>query len=220
MLKSSANKNTSGQDPFVIPYLSVSEIGKYISRLENKKSSGLDGISNQLLKLSLPYIIDSLTYVFNLCIENNIFPSELKKAKVVPLPKSTDKTNPTNYRPISLLSVLSKRLEKHVHIYLNGYLEKRQLLHPFQSGFRRKYSCNSALARLTNSCLTAMNTSKVSGVVLLELKKAFDLVDHDILLKKLAIYLKNSSSLSFFKSYLHNKTQCVLLHGSYSPKNQ
>ena len=137
---------------------------------------------------------------------------------MVPLPKSTDKTNPTNYRPISLLSVLSKLLEKHVHIYLNDYLEKRQLLHPFQSGFRRKYSCNTALARLTNSWLTAMNKSEVSGVVFLDLKTAFDLVDHDILLNKLAIYLKNSSSLPFFQSYLHNRTQCVLLHGSYSPK--
>ena len=84
-------QKTTRQDPFVILYLSVSELGKYISRLENKKSSGVDSINNQLLKLSLPYIIDSLTYVFNLCIEKNVFPSELKKAKVVPLPKSTDK---------------------------------------------------------------------------------------------------------------------------------
>ena len=75
-------QKTSGQDPFEIPYLSISELGKYISRLENKKSSGLDGISNQLLKLSLPYIIDSLTYVFNLCIEIIIFPHlSLKKRK-------------------------------------------------------------------------------------------------------------------------------------------
>ena len=75
----------SGQDPFIIPYLSVSELGKYTSRLENKKSSGLDGISNQLLKLLLPYMTGSLTYVFNLCIEIYFlmffFPSELKKAK-------------------------------------------------------------------------------------------------------------------------------------------
>ena len=123
-LHDSCKQKTRGQDPFVIPCLSVSELSKYISRLE-KKSSGLDGISNQLLKLSLPYIIDSRTYVFNLCIEKNVFPFELKKPKVVPLPKSTDKTNPTNYRPRSLLSVLSKLLEKHVHIYLNDYLEKR-----------------------------------------------------------------------------------------------
>ena len=168
--------------------------------------------------MSLPYIIGLLTYGFNLCIEKNVFPTELQKVKVVPLPKSTDKTNPTNYRPISLLSVLSKLLEKHVHIYLNDYLEKRQLLHPFQSGFRRKYSCNIALARLTNSWLTAMNKSEVSGVVFLDLKKAFDLVDHDILLKKLAICLKSQVLYHFFKSYLHNRTQCVLLHGSYSSK--
>ena len=79
----SANKTLAGKTHFVIPYLSVSELGKYISRLKNKKSSGLDGISNQLLKLSLPYIIDSLTYVFNLCIEKNVFPSELKKASKI-----------------------------------------------------------------------------------------------------------------------------------------
>ena len=110
---------------------------------------------------------------------------------------------------------MSKFLEKHVHIYLNYYLEKRQLLHSFQSGFRRTYSCDTALARLTNSRLTAMNQSEV---VFLALKKAFDLVDHDVLLKKLAIYLKTSSSLPFYKSYLHNRTQCVLLHGSFSSK--
>ena len=105
-----------------------------------------------------------------------------------------------------------------MHIYLNDYLEKLQLIHPFQSGFRRKYSCNAALARLTNSWLTAMNKSEVSGVVFLDLKKAFDLVDHDILLRKLAIYFKKSTSLPFFKSYPHNRTQCVLLHGSCSSK--
>ena len=83
-------QKTSGKDPFVIPYLSVSE-------LENKKSPGLNCTSNQLQKLSLPYTTDPLTYIFNLCIEKHVFPSELKKAKVVPLPKYTDKTNPTNY---------------------------------------------------------------------------------------------------------------------------
>ena len=79
LLHDFCKQKTSGQDPFVIPYLSVSELDKYISRVENKKSSGLDGISNQLLKLSLPYIIDSLTYVFNLC--KNVFPSKLKNPK-------------------------------------------------------------------------------------------------------------------------------------------
>ena len=85
----SANKTLAGKTHFVIPYLSVSELGKYISRLKNKKSSGLDGISNQLLKLSLQYIRESFTYVFNLCIEKNVSQKEItfshrKSCKVNP----------------------------------------------------------------------------------------------------------------------------------------
>ena len=209
-------RKTRGQEPFVIPYISIPELGKYVSKLDNKKSSGPDGISNHLLKLSLPYIIDSLTYIFNLCIKKNHYPSEFKKAKVIPLPKTRDKTNLTDYRPISLLSVLSKLLEKHVHVQLNDYLEKHLLIHPFQSGFRCKHSCSTALVRLTHSWLTAMNRSEVSGVIFLDLKKAFDLVDHNIMMYKLGCYLQNSSSLPFFKPYLEGRTQSVFLRGSYS----
>ena len=109
----SANKKLEGQthlSSHIFPFRN------YKSTLENQISSGLDGISKQLLNLSLPYITDSLTYIFNLFIEKNIFPFELKKATLVLLPKFKDKTNPINYRPISLLSVLSKRLAKHVTI--------------------------------------------------------------------------------------------------------
>ena len=139
-------RKTRGQEPFVIPYISIPELGKYVSKLDNKKSSGPDGISNHLLKLSLPYIIDSLAYIFNLCIEKNHYPSEFKKEKVIQLPKTRDKTNLTDYRLISLLSVLSKLTEKHVHVQLNDYLEKHLLIHPFQSGFRCKHSCSTALS--------------------------------------------------------------------------
>ena len=147
--------------------------------------------------MSLPYIIDSLTYIFNLCTEKNHYPSAFKKAKVIPLPKTRDKTNLTDYRPISLLSVLSKLLEKHVHVQLNDYLENHLFIHPFQSGFRCKHSCSTALVRLTHSWLTAMNRSEVSGVIFLDLKKAFDLVDHNIMMYKLGCYLQNSSSTVF-----------------------
>ena len=99
-------------------------------------------------------------------------------------------------RLFALIPLLGFVVDPCVYIYLNYYLEKCQLLYPFQSGSRRKYSCSTALACLTNSWLTAMNKSEMSGVVFLDLKKAFYLVDHDILLKKLAIYLKNSCSLT------------------------
>ena len=131
----------------------VHEMGKYISGMNNKKSSGPDEICNQLLKLASPYIAGSLTYIFNLCIEQNVFPSEFQKAKVIPLPKTRDHKNLNDYRPISLLSVLSKLLERHVHKHIVTYLETQDLFHPLQSGFRRKHSCNTALARLADAWL-------------------------------------------------------------------
>ena len=87
------------------------------------------------------------------------------------------------------------------------------------SGFRCKHSCNTAIVRLTHSWLTAMNRSEVSGVIFLDLKKAFDLVDHNIMMYKLGCYLQNLSSLPFFKSYLEGRTQRVFLHGSYSSES-
>ena len=140
--------------------------------MNNNKSSGPDEVSNQLLKLASPYIAGSLTYIFNLCIEQNVFHSEFQKAKVIPLAKTRNHKNLNHYRPVSLLSVLSKLLERHVHKHLVTYLETGDLFHPFQSGFRRKHSCNTALARLTDSWLSAINRSYLSGDVFLDFKKS------------------------------------------------
>ena len=137
-------------------------MGKYVSGMNNNKSSGPDKISNQLLKLASPYIAVSLTYIFNLCIERNVFPPEFRKAKVIPLPKTRDHKNLTDYRLISLLSVLSKLLKRHVHKHLVTCLETQDLFHPFQSGFRRKHSCNTVFARLTVSWLSVINRSDLS----------------------------------------------------------
>ena len=144
------------------------------------------------------------------------YPSEFQKAKVFHLAKTRDHKNLNDYRPISLLSVLSKLLERYVHKHLVTYLETRDLFHPLQSGFRRKYSCNTVLARLTDSWLSAINRSDLSGDVFLDLKKAFDLVDHRILSSKLSVYLNSSNSLPFFCSYLKNRVQRVFIRGSYS----
>ena len=146
--------------------------------------------------------------------EQNVFPSGFQKAKVIPLAKTRDHKNLNDYRPISLLSVLSKLLERHKHLVT--YLDTRDLFHPLQSGFHRKPSCNTALARLTDSWLSAINRSDLSGDVFLDLKKAFDLVDHRILLSKPSVYLNSSNSLPFFCSYLKNRVKCVFIRGSYS----
>ena len=195
-------EKTSDREPFSVPLVTVHEVGKLVSKMKSKKSSGPDEISPRILKMSLPYIVSSLTYIYNLCIEQNTFPAEWKIAKVIPLPKTKDHSDVNNYRPISLLSVLSKPLERHIHKHLLG-----------QSGFRPGHSCHTALTCMTEHWLSAINQSMVNGAVFLDFKKAFDLVNHEILCRKLACYIGQAS---FFKSYLKERKQKVLLNGEYS----
>ena len=153
--------------------------------------------------LSLPYIVQHLTYVYNLCISHSCFPSDLKMAKVVPLPKAKDLTNISNYRPISVLSSISKPLEKHVHKHLLKYLDRFNLIHTHQSGFRPQHSCHSALTCLVDRLLSSINDSRLNSVVFLELKKAFDLIDHQILLKKMKTYrLSDNAVQAFFFNHI------------------
>ena len=135
---------------------------------------------------------------------------------LVPLPKSKDLSDPNNYRPISLLSIVSKPLEKHIHKHLLQYLDEFSLLHQFQSGYRPKHSCQTALLHMTNKWLTDINDSKMTGAVFLDLRKAFDLIDHEILVEKLSLYLKSSKSVNMLSSYLENRQQRVYVHGDFS----
>ena len=141
-----------------------------------------------------------------------------KNANVVPLPKTNDLSDPSNYRPISLLPVISKPLERHIHKHLLQYLENNKLIHQYQSGFCPIHSCHIALTRLCDGWLSAINSSEIVGTVFLDFKKAFDLVNHSILLKKLSLYVKDSSSLAFFHSYLTNRSQYVFLNNESSSK--
>jgi retron-type reverse transcriptase len=186
--------------------------------MKNKKSMGLDNINASFLKLSLPHILESLTYVYNLCLNQNVFPSIWKMAKIIPLPKSKDIGDMNNFRPISLLSILSKPLEKHIFNHLIKFTENHDLFHPFQSGFRQHHSCHTALTRICDSWLSAINNTKpeITGSVFLDLKKAFDLVDHDILLMKLSMYFQNNDTIALLRSYLINRTQQVFLNGNFS----
>ena len=143
---------------------------------------GPDNTTPYLLEIALPYIDELLTYVYSLCIEQNVFPTALKNANVVPLPKTNDLSDPSNCRPISLLPVIFKPLERHIHKYLLQYLENNKLIHQYQSGFRPDYSCHTALTRLCDGWLSAINSSEIVGTVFLDFKKAFHLVDHSILL--------------------------------------
>ena len=132
----------------------------------------------------------------------------------IPLPTAKDLSDPNNVRPIFHLSILTKPLHK----YLTQYIEDQNLFHPFQSGIRQRHSCHTALIRICDSWLAAVNQAQLTGAVFLDLSKAFALVDHTILLQKLAIYLQNPSTISLLKSFLQDRMQSVFLLGTILQK--
>ena len=139
----------------------------HITHRKHKKSMGPDNINFFLLKILLPYVVESLTYVYNLCILQNCFHPAPKAAKVIPLPKTKDLSDPNNFRPISLVSILSKPLERHIHKHLTQFIDDRHLSHPSQSGFRQRHSWHPSLIRVCDSWLAAINHAKFTGAVFL-----------------------------------------------------
>lgn len=191
---------------------------KYLSTIDTKKATGIDGISAYVLKLCVPYIVPSLTHILNLSIRYSVFPTRWKLAKVVPIYKSGSSLDVSNYRPISVLPIVSKILEKHVHIAFYDFVERFQLLRVAQTGFRAKHSCETALLKMIDEWLKVIDGGEMIGSILLDLRKAFDLVNHDILLKKLRLYQCSEEVISsyWFQSYLSDRKQCVHLNGTYS----
>ena len=130
-------------------------------------------------------ITETITYIYKLCIDKNYFPKAFKQAKVISIYKSGDNKDPSNYRPISVLSVLSKPLEKHIDKHLLSYLKTNELIHPDQSGFREHHSCHTALTTLVDDTFYKnINNNQFTGVRFVDFAKAFDVIDHELLLRK------------------------------------
>ena len=197
---------------FVIPLIPKEKVLKFLSSIDISKATGTDMIGPRLLKVSAPYIADEVTFICNHSITNSVFPSKWKEAKVTPLHKNGPHEEVNNYRPISILPVLSKVLEKHVHESLSDFLHEYNLLHKTQSGFRTQHSCETALVNTIDSWLNALDNGKMVGVVLVDFKKAFDLVDHQILINKLKVYGIKDDALSWFDTYLVNRKQQVAIN--------
>ena len=153
---------------FHICLLNVYEVGRLRTDLKSKKSMGPDDVPARLLKLTLSHIVEPLTYIYNNCIQKSVFPKMFKTAKVVPLPKNTDRSDSNNFRPISLLSVLSKPLERHFHNHLSNFMENHNLNHHLQSGFTSQHSCHTAVSALCDMWLSAINRSEIVGAVFLD----------------------------------------------------
>ena len=187
--------------------LEESFVLQQLTTLKANKPIGLDKISARLLKSSANTITPSVTTLLNLSIRTGKFPKLWKCSKITALFKSGDRTNASNYRPISILPTLSKILEKAVHSQLYQYLVTNNLLTRKQFGFRKGLSTVSALTSFADEVLLNMEQGKLCGAVFLDLTKAFDTVDHGILLRKLSEIGLCENSLQWFRSYITDRKQ-------------
>ena len=199
-----------------IPPMTVSDVYNALRHLKENGARDLDGLDGKVLKLSAPIITDTLTYIYNLCIDKNHIPKTFKTAKVIPIYKNGCRSDPSNYRPISVLSLLSKPLEKHINTWILKHLNQNKLLHPNQSGFRENHSCHTALIKLADNWLHNINKNEYCGALFVDFKKAFDIIDHDLLLRKLELYGLSDNTVNLLKSYLTNRQQCVRVNSSIS----
>ena len=192
------------------------QISKIIDKMKSSKSCGIDTIDSSIIKLVKKELIPVITHLVNLSIKYKVFPKQWKQAKVVPLHKKDDVLLPKNYRPVALLPIVSKILERAVFVQVIDYLETNWLLHPSHHGFRSMHNTSTALLQMFDTWLDAMEDGDISAVIMLDLSAAFDVVDHDILIKKLGQYGVQEEALGWFESYLSGRSQQVLIEGSLS----
>jgi len=192
------------------------EISTIIKSIKSKNSRGYDKISTKILKISSNYIVSPVTYICNKIISSGIFPDRLKFSIVKPVYKKGDKRNCTNYRPISLLTSFSKVFEKAIYGRLTEHLVNNKLLAENQYGFRKGLTTENAIFKLINEIYNSLNNKMRIGSVFCDLQKAFDTVNHEILLNKLQYYGIKGKAKTLLESYLQNRYQRVEIFSQYS----
>ena len=202
---------------FFIKPTDQTEVSEQIIALNPNKAEGPTSIPTDILKLIIPSISLPLSKIINLSFSTGVYIEKLKIAKVIPIFKEKgSELDHTNYRPISILSNINKIIEKLMHERLFSFLEKYNCIYNLQYGFRMNHSTNHCLLDLTESIRKALDNNKYAVGIFVDLQKAFDCVEHNILLSKLNHYGIRGISNQWFKSYLCNRRQYVEISGSKS----
>lgn len=209
--------NKSYPTIFVEP-VRENEIFNIIMQMKKSNSSGIDKISINMLKSVVNYIVEPLTFLINWSLSEGVFPEEFKIAKIVPLYKKGQRECIENYRPISLLSCVSKILERLVFNRMYKFCIDKKILCDEQHGFRKGRSTQSAILGFLNELYDSLNNNNKCLGVFMDLSKAFDLVDHALLLEKLSKYGFRGKLGDWLSSYLSNRKQLVEINGVKSEK--
>ena len=203
------------KDKLYFKCVDANEVGKIIKSLKSN-STGTDNINAKQLKLILNAILPVVTHVLNFSLTTATFPTEWKHAYIHPIPKTTSPSELKDYRPISILPTLSKVLEKVVRKQLHDFLINCNLLNPLQSGFLDKRSTDTALLKITEDLRKSLDNGQISILTLLDYSKAFDSVDHDILIAKCKNLYFSEHCLKWLKDYLSVRQQCVKINDDVS----
>ena len=202
-------------------------VSKIIQEMKNSRSSGVDHIDSFILKLIRKEITPAITHIVNLSIESSVFPSTYKISKVVPLYKSKgDKMDPSSYRPVALLPILSKILERAIFMQMVQYMEnptgeadfskRSSYFHPCHHGFRGNHSTATAVLQMYDNWMEALERKDVTGLALVDMSAAFDCVDTNLLLQKLSYYGFSRHTRQWVWSYMSDRTQVVSVEGALS----
>ena len=192
------------------------KVYKLLKNLDIDKAAGLDNLSARFLKDGSEVLAKPITQICNLSIKYSIFPTDCQIAKLKPLFKKGSTTLPKNYRPISLLPLISKIFEKVIHDQTQAFLDENKILFKFQSGFRQNFSTDSCLSYLNNKITTGFESGLHTGMILIDLQKAFDTINHDILINKMEFLGFSKEVTCWFKSYLSNRKFIVNLKNTFS----
>lgn len=201
---------------FTLQPTDVVEVYDAIKSLNNSKCLDFYNISNNLLKQIIDYITEPLTALFNKCLNEGIYPEAFKKTKVFPLFKKGEISKAENYRPISIIPTISKVFEIIIKNRLVSYFDRNNLLNSQQFGFRAGHSTSQAVYNVLQNIISGLEAGKHMALTLCDLSKAFDCVNHALLLHKLEFYGITGPALSLIRSYLDNRVQCVSCDGATS----
>ena len=203
-------------DDFQFNLINNQHTTSIISHIKTKYSYGYDGISSALLKIIINEITPSLQLIINQCLTTGIFPDKLKIGKIIPVYKKGNNKLIDNYRPISLLPTISRIFETAIYSQLYEYIEHHHIINDYQYGFRKSHPTVYTATELIDRLTYKLDNNKIPFNIYIDLSKAFDTLNHSILLSKLHYYGIRNTALTLLKSYFTNRNQYCDYKGTSS----